>query len=243
MFLKSPNLPKEKVGSVLIDYRAEHAFKNLQELGINVYKTPELNIAYPAVAGHPDMLFHILDSKNAIVAPEVFSYFKNLFGETIVLGFSKIGNTYPHDVAYNIARIGNFAFHNVKYTDTTINEYYKQNGVKLINVKQGYSKCSICIVSENAFITADKKIAETAQKHEIDVLLIREGYVKLKGFSHGFIGGASGLISGEMLVFNGDISKHPDYKSINNFCAKHGVEVVSLNKNDLEDIGSIIPLF
>lgn len=57
---------------------------------------------------------------------------------------------------------------------------------------------------------------------------------------NGFIGGASGLINKNLLCFNGDIKTHPDYENINSFCKNVGVEVYSLNKGMLKDIGSII---
>ena len=45
-------------------------------------------------------------------------------------------------------------------------------GYEIINVKQGYAKCSICVVSDNAIITADKGIAKAAIQNRIDVLEI-----------------------------------------------------------------------
>ena len=242
MFIDTPNLPKKKINSVLVDYRAEDAIFSLEKLGIKVYTTPKIDIAYPAVSGHPDMLFHHISSTEAIVAPQVYKYFSTLFPDIkIYSGKNKIGGTYPYDVAYNVARINKKAFHNLKYTDERIYEYYKENCIELINIKQGYSKCSICIVSENAIITADKNITLQALENGLDALCIHEGYVKLKDFSYGFIGGASGLISKEILAFNGNILKHPDYYKIKSFCKKHGVDIYPLHNHELEDIGSIIP--
>lgn len=243
MFLNNPNLPQKKVNSVLIDYRAEKAKKALEDMNIKVYLTPNTNIAYPAISGHADIAFHILNEKYAVAAPEVYDYYCSLFGkEHIIMGKHKIKSTYPGDIAYNIARIGKIAFHYKKYTDNIIFEYYKQNGVKLINVKQGYSKCSVCIVSEKAIITQDKSIAQAAIDNNIDALLISEGQIKLKGFPYGFIGGATGLISRETLVCSGNAENHPDYCRIKAFCNKYGVNVCSLYDDILEDIGSIIPI-
>lgn len=242
MFIKNPNLPKEQVKSVLIDFRAAEAEKGLEKLGIKVHKTPELNIAYPSICGHPDILFHQLDSLTAVTVPQAAVYFQNIFPENKIISGNQISGTYPFNIAYNIARIDNIAFHNVKYTDKTIIEYYMKNNIKLIDISQGYAKCSVCIVSKNSLITSDRKIAEAALCNGIDALLIRTGYIKLKGFPYGFIGGASGLISGEILVFNGNIQAHPDFKEIKYFCKKHNVDILSLHDGVLEDIGSIIPI-
>ena len=244
MFIKNPNLPQYDVRGVLIDYRAEYIFEKFDKLGIKVFKTPKLNIAYRAVSGHPDMLFHHVNENSSFVSPESYEYFTKLFpNENIISGNKKIKNTYPDDVAYNIARIDNFAILNEKYSEENILEYYKKNGVKLINVKQGYSKCSVCIVSDNAIITSDKSILKNAQLYGINALLIRPGYVKLKDLPYGFIGGASGLISKGILAFNGNIKKHSDYKEIKDFCLKFNVKAMSLHDDELEDIGSIIPIY
>ena len=73
------------------------------------------------------------------------------------------------------------------------------------------------------------------------MLKISKGSVYLPGFDYGFIGGASGKIADDEIIFNGDISKHPDYKNIMSFLCKHNVKAVSF-KDKLEDIGSIIPI-
>lgn len=244
MFIKNPNLPNKKIKAVLIDYRADRAEEELKKLGIKVFKTPPLNIAYPTISGHADIVFHQLNQNKAVVAPEAYLYFNKLFSDIeIIKGSSKVLNTYPFDIAYNVARVGEVAFHNNKYTDKKISEYFFENGVKLITVHQGYSKCSISIVSKNAIITSDENISNNAKNNNIDVLLISVGSVKLKDFPYGFIGGASGLISNDTLVFNGSVENHPDYSNIKSFCKNHNVEIYSLHNGELEDIGSIIPLY
>ena len=65
-----------------------------------------------------------------------------------------------YDIAYNGVKVGNCFFHYFNYTDSKIIEYYKANGDKLINDKQGYTKCSVAIINENAIITSDTKIAK-----------------------------------------------------------------------------------
>lgn len=242
MFISNPNLPENRVKSVIIDYRAQKTANALKKFGINVYFTPKLKVAYPAVSGHADMLFHQLDYYRAAVPPSATDYFKNIFQECEILSGNEIADTYPKDAAYNVLRIGNKAFHKKESTEAIIYEYFQNNGIKLINTNQGYSKCSVCIVSEKAIITSDRKIAMLAKDNNIDSLLINCGHIVLKDFPYGFIGGASGLISKEILAFNGCIENHPDYDIIKKFCFKHNVEPVSLHDEILEDIGSIIPI-
>jgi hypothetical protein len=76
----------------------------------------------------------------------------------------------------------------------------------------------------------------------IDVLKLEPGFVKLPGYSHGFIGGASGKIASDILAFFGDISQHPQGDVVIRFCEKHGVSTLSLSDDDLTNFGSLIPL-
>ena len=80
-------------------------------------------------------------------------------------------------------------------------------------------------------------ICKAASPH-LDVLLIRPGYIILKGFDYGFIGGTCGRI-GDEIIFNGDISAHPDYDAIQAFIKSRGLDIKYFDY-PLEDIGSII---
>jgi len=111
-----------------------------------------------------------------------------------------------------------------------------------INVNQGYSKCSVCVINENAIITSDLGIAKKCDLFGIDVLVIDDSCISLNGVSHGFIGGSSGLISPELLAVNGNIKLHKNYDNISNFCNKYNVNIISLHCGEIEDIGSIICL-
>ena len=107
-----------------------------------------------------------------------------------------------------------------------------------INVKQGYSKCNICPVAENAVITEDAGIYKKLSGF-MDVLLIEPGHVALQGYGYGFIGGAAGLIGDKKLYFNGRIDQLPDYERIMLFLEKHSVKAVT-EDYPLTDIGSVI---
>ena len=119
--------------------------------------------------------------------------------------------------------------------------YAQKQKYKIVNVNQGYTKCSVCKVSENAIITADQSIAKAAQAMGIDVLPICEGYISLPPFKHGFIGGASGLCNGlKTLYFCGNINLHKDADAIKAFCKNHNREIVSLSDEVLFDVGTLI---
>lgn len=109
---------------------------------------------------------------------------------------------------------------------------------KVINIKQGYSNCSICQVDENSIITYDEGIAKILKKTGINVLKIDKGHIELFDFNYGFIGGASANFL-DKIVFFGSIKKHPDYERIRYFIEEKGKKIVELSNNKLIDYGSM----
>ncbi len=146
---------------------------------------------------------------------------------------------YPFDVRFNAALVGKKIFLGSRTDANDICAYASEHGFDVIRVKQGYTKCSTCIVSENAIITADASIEKAALNIGIDVLKISEGYIDLHGYSHGFIGGASGAF-GDTVYFVGDPRIHPNGETILDFCQKHGKKVSFIENKKLLDIGSIL---
>lgn len=245
-FIKLPNLPHNKVKVVIVDYKTDSkTIKTLKELNIDVIKSCRCNGLNSAVDGHPDMQIHHLEDNKFICSPGCYDYYLNAlkqYSAILYKGSIRLTGNYPYDIAYNVASVGNFVFCNKKYTDFNIYDYNINIGKKIIDIKQGYSKCSICIVSNSAIITSDKSIAVIAKENKIDVLLINEGHIELKPYNYGFIGGCSGLLSPSLLAFNGNIRKHPDYMQIKNFCVKYNVKTFSLSEDKLYDIGTIMPI-
>ena len=110
----------------------------------------------------------------------------------------------------------------------------------LIDVRQGYTKCSTVVVDENSIITYDEGIVKAcAPYRDLDVLQIAPGFVRLDGFDTGFIGGASGRVGNE-IIFNGDLFSHPDFNSIVSFIEKRGLVCRWFADYKLTDIGSIL---
>lgn len=150
---------------------------------------------------------------------------------------------YPYNVPLNAAVIGRRIIARVDSLDANVRSFCEERGYELINVKQGYAKCSCAIVSDNALITADRGIYNSLKETKIEALLIEKGRVALPGADCGFIGGASGLdiSNGErILYFCGNVSEHTDYMNIKSFCEKHGTTVKRLTDGKLTDIGGMI---
>ena len=226
---------------LVIDSRMSEESKNkLILMRYHLIEIPEIACLEKPISAHPDM--SVLSTKERLfVSSDVYRLF------TFTDAFEVERNhfyvdllEYPLNISLNCAVVGKNIICNEKYTCKTVLEILKKLDYKIINVNQGYAKCSTCIVSDNAIITEDESIATECSKVGIDVLKISKGHVKLNGYDYGFIGGCSGLIESDLLVFNGCIEKHPDYKYIYDFCKKHGVCVLSLNNEPLYDVGSIV---
>lgn len=223
----------------VVDCRAgDKTVYSLEKAGVSVIPTIKVDQLYDAVATHADMQIYYSGNNCFVCAPEVYEHYKKLLPNecTLIKGSINIGSAYPEDICYNAAPTGKFVFCNSPYTAPEILNTDKT----ILNIKQGYAKCSICVIDENSIITADKGIAVSAQNNGIDSLLVTPGDVHLIGMSYGFIGGATGLIDKNILAVNGDINTHTNSDDIKEFCKKRGVELLQLSCGELEDIGTII---
>lgn len=240
-FVKTPNCPQNASTVLIAKNTPENVVKRLKDLGLSVLFGSEINYEVKPVSMHIDTQISYMGEGRFVASPLVIDHYNSILPEAVIVpGKSDSCGTYPDDCAYNIAYSGTFAIHNFKYTD---DEILKFINCEKINISQGYSKCSICIVNEDSFITEDVGIAKSLKWHNINVLEISAGDISLPGFDYGFIGGASGKISKNILAFAGNIRMHRDYNKIFDFCAARGVELVSLSDDRLVDIGSIIPVY
>jgi len=198
-----------------------------------------------AISYHPDIVIHPIKRNKIIVAPNVYYYYKDILSNTsieIIKGEKELERNYPKNIAYNVARVSEYAIHNIKYTDEVVKYHLKKEGIEFINVNQGYTKCSMAIIDDNSIITSDKSIKKALSSLNIDILTIDEGYIDLQGLDYGFIGGCTGVITSNEVLFTGTFKNHPDYNKIINFLLKKGKSPITLSENNIIDLGSIIPL-
>ena len=147
-----------------VDYRiSNEEIYNLINLNIKPLRTPKMQGIYDAVNCHTDIqIFQTALLKNSFIINKdidtdflndlIFSSANYYFSE------SEIGAQYPQDIILNAVSTDNFLMHNLKYTDKKI--LASASSKALIDIKQGYTRCSCAIVSNDAFITNDKGIYE-----------------------------------------------------------------------------------
>ena len=178
------------------------------------------NQVYESISSHPDIFMCKIN--NQIIESE-----------------NDLGYSYPGNVKYNGVQLGKYFIHHTGYTASKLISAVKAANLTPVHVTQGYTKCNIVAVDENSIITSDEGIRNTLIPLGLEVLLVSIGSVKLKGFSYGFLGGASGRV-GDSVVFNGNLSAHPDYLKISDFILSRGLKLKYFKEYELEDIGSII---
>jgi hypothetical protein len=215
----------------------------LRQKGHRIAEIKKTASVYDAVSDHTD-LYLCRIKKEVILSPEQAVHIDSTLEESgisYILGSPLKGSSYPYNIAYNAAWVGSYLIHKLQYTDSSILKMAEQYELQTVHVKQGYTKCNLVVVDERSLITSDQGIAASLAKYPLDILLISKGHVCLKGFAYGFLGGASGRVDDEM-IFNGDLSAHPDFKRITDFIENKGLNTVYFRESPLEDIGSIFQL-
>lgn len=240
--IKTPNLPFEKVNLVIMQ-NAPEAIRKLRALGLSVLTVQKNVVLEEEVSEHADMLLCPLGGTDILLEPEQTSLYSELSARGFLCRFSSpLGANYPQDIKLNVAIGKDFALGNFRYTDETLRENLQKSGKKLLQVSQGYAKCNLSFVTENAFITEDEGIKNALTAIGKDVLLIRKGDVLLSEKHYGFFGGATGKIERNVLAVNGSLNYHRDGEKIRAFLQKHGVFPLELFNAPIRDIGGILPL-
>jgi hypothetical protein len=245
----------------------------LETEGHEIYRVCASDVVYPAIASHADIYMcrvkdTLLIDDSIITEPSLKEEYMEIIESQaenpiipafstddgvghIVFEMGGIGYDYPDDVPYNAVATERFFIHNTELTSPALLDRARFAGLQIINVNQGYTRCSCLPVGNRAVITADEGIARTLRAvnamileedpdsdDTIDILLIRKGYIHLEGFEYGFIGGTAGTVD-NCIYFNGDLTEHPDSDLIINFIENRGFKPVWFPDEPLTDIGSI----
>lgn len=229
----------------IIDHRMPaSAMNKLTDLGFELMLMPSAGYLDTPVSAHPDML--IFNGWGKLFChdryfndnSDLIEKIVNALGLDLTLSNEHTNENYPHDVLFNCVALGDNLLCNTKTVSRLILQEAQSRKVNVIHTNQGYTKCSVCRVSDNAVITADASIHKACAERGIDSLLVCADGVTLSGYDCGFIGGATGS-DNENIYFCGDISLHPDGDKIIEFCKRHKKSVISLTDEELYDVGSI----
>ncbi len=218
---------------------SEQIPNSLKSMLLGIGFLPVLLPCHPSLptptASHADMLI-FSDGEYRLIQKQYYNDNKEVFGD-IPFCFTDemMANKYPKDILLNALLVKDTLIGKQEYISIQLRERYE----KRINVKQGYSRCSVLLL-KNGAITADKGLYRTLS-NITDVLLINEGNILLPGYDFGFIGGASAVTEGTVLFF-GDITAHPDYQKISDFCHARDYDIIYDKTTPLTDYGGAIIL-
>ena len=246
-FVQSPNLPR-RCAAILYGARySDFLAESLNKLGIEGLPLPDNPYLEKRLAAHADLSVFHAGGESVFLAPylkgSAFAELLISFGATIQIPDCSQGERYPQDAQFNLCMLGEHVICNEKTSAREIVDFLTNlSRFKPLSCRQGYSRCSVCVVDSQSIITADRGIALRAREAGLDVLLIQPGTIRLDGYAYGFIGGASFKIASDKLAFTGRLSGHPDQDRILRFLASHGVEPVYLTQFPAFDIGSAVPL-
>lgn len=212
---------------------------SLKKLDIEPVPVPRAGLVQPPLAGHPDLQLFPL-GRRLFCRPGLPAAFLDRLEPWIevVPCATEPGGSYPDDVPYNVAFAGGCAFHLASRTEPSIARSLAACGIPLVDVRQGYARCSTLTAGERMVITADRGIHAAALARGLDSLLITPGYVALPGYRYGFIGGASGAID-DLLFLTGNLDLHPDRDAIREHAEKNRVRLHMLSGDEIIDLGGI----
>ena len=243
-FVKNPNFPTGNVTVAAVSSEAEDVISALQSAKIAVIPVEPNENLPTGIASHADLQILHLGGNSVLTA----SCSKKSTDMLQMLGFD-IKNTeneldfgYPNDCLINAQIIGKNIIVNPDIIDKKLLEFAEENNYNIIGVKQGYTKCSVLAVAEDAIITADPGISRILQQKDIEVLKIKEGGIFLKGYDTGFIGGCGGMVEEKILGTSGNLKSLKDYDNIKDFLRNRNIYSENLGGRTLRDIGGILQL-
>lgn len=243
-FIEKPNFPKGRVTVAAVSSEAEDVISALESAKIASVPV-EINENLPTgIASHADLQILHLGGNSVLTA----SCSKKSRDMLEMLGFdiknteNELDSCYPADCLINAQIIGRNIIVNPDIIDRKILEFAEENNYNIIGVKQGYSKCSVLAVCDDAVITADPGITRILQQKEIEVLKIKEGGIYLRGYDTGFIGGCGGMVEEKILGTAGSLKSINDYENIKDFLRNRNIYAENLGGSSLRDIGGILPL-
>jgi len=202
-------------------------------------KLPPFSALSSCVASHADMLF-FADAGRLLTHRGYIEENRSLFAKSKLIDKmtaidESASEKYPNDILLSGLFLSGRLYGRTDKLSRSLTEMCSEH----VFVRQGYARCSVCKLKENAIITADKGIASAARDNGVDVLQISEGNILLEGCSYGFIGGASFTCS-DTVFFFGRIEDHPDFEKMSAFAKKHSVKLVSTSDSPLHDIGGAV---
>ena len=219
---------------ILISCDAPTCLLNILSRYGEVRKLPHFSLLPEPVCSHGDMLTFFSRKENVLFVPQgYYEEHKNVFEDIRVEPIDEVtGKEYPRDIYLDALPVGEYLLCKSTHTAEKI-----KAGRRIINVKQGYARCSVCLLGQEGAITADKGLKTALEELGIPVMMIQSGNILLDGYSYGFIGGAS-LVIDKNVIFFGNVARHPEGERILEFVRSYGYTAEYPEEMTITDLGS-----
>jgi hypothetical protein len=224
---------------IIADNRIPEEAKNRLESYGELLLFETSGITEYSISGHPDIFF-CNTTKGLVIAPNLPEQYKEILRDNNVSfteGLLPVEKKYPKAARYNAVITEHYLIHRTDITDTAITNGCKE--LVSINVKQGFSRCSLLPLKNDHFITSDEGIYKTLLQQEMKVLLVSSDGIILQDHPNGFFGGACGLNESQMFIL-GALKYYKDGEKIKSFVQPLNYEIVELFDGPLFDGGSIV---
>ncbi len=207
---------------------------------IKAYPSYESKILKGAVKTHPDMSLFKYNEETLIASHESYEYYKDIFKDTEVnlinAGEDSL-DKYPYDVKFNALRVGDYLICKKDVCAKNIIKRFDEE--KIINSSQGYVKCSVIDIGSEYFASDDKYLYEIIKSLGQKCILLDKGFVKIKDYDYGFIGGASGYAR-DKIFLTGKIINEANRIRLEEFSREINKELIYLTEYDIFDIGTLM---
>ena len=221
------------------------AVGTLEKMGFVPFFLPPFRALGEVVCSHPDMICypagnHLFVHADYQTEPGVLSLLETLkedYGMQVHTTVQPLRMPKSEPTLFNLLPVGKYRIGKLKSVSKQVLWYEKQKQSVLLDVPQGYARCSALPIGGNSVLTSDRQIAQCCEKVGLSCLLIRPGFISIPKFEYGFIGGCGQFREG-VLYLCGSLSSHPDAPVIRSFLEESHVSVCELWDGPLEDVGS-----
>ena len=196
-------------------------------------------IVHPTFSGHPDIFF-CKTPGILIVSPSLSTFYLEYLSNRKIpykKGIHPSGIRHPASVYYTAAVSDEVLVHHLGYTDPGILE--NCHWLKKINVKQGYTSCSLLLLKEGHYITSDHGIHKSLEQKGLNGIFVAPDDILLPGIKNGQIGGAIGIYK-ESVFITGNLNNFREGDRIRRFLQKLNYNLVELYNGPLMDRGGIL---
>lgn len=108
-FVEKPNLPENKVCTVILSPLFKSVIEDLEKLDIDMIFTEACPYLAEPVAYHADMLLHHLGGEDILLhQSQSFEPQLSALGMNVIYSNERLYPDYPRDILFNSARIGDY---------------------------------------------------------------------------------------------------------------------------------------